>query len=76
MKKISETLDQKQLLKKMGFYNQAKYQHTSIEKVKYTSTKEVFNNMYQYGNPKTQQFLSRLGLGTEKHNLKNKKAQN
>lgn len=34
-----------------------------MNNVKITTSKDVFVNMKTFGNPKTQLFLSRLGLG-------------
>jgi hypothetical protein len=37
----------------MGEEKKAKYTKAKIEKVNYVSTKEIFQNMSEYGNPKT-----------------------
>lgn len=59
---VLEKLKEKQELKKMGKDTQASNVKYILKNTTPTSTKDIFQNMSKYGNPRTQQFLLRLGL--------------
>ncbi|KRX03565.1 Ankyrin repeat-containing domain [Pseudocohnilembus persalinus] len=74
---INKTLNNEEMLKSTKKMSDTKKLHTDIEGVNYTTTKDIFLNMHQYGDPKTKQFLSRLGLDKKKQQQEenNKKKQ-
>ncbi|EDK31720.2 IQ calmodulin-binding motif protein (macronuclear) [Tetrahymena thermophila SB210] len=68
---VLEKLKEKQELKKQGKDTQASNVKYVLKNITPTSTKDIFQNMSKYGNPRTQQFLSRLGLSDKHEKLQN-----
>ncbi|EGR33168.1 IQ calmodulin-binding motif family protein, putative, partial [Ichthyophthirius multifiliis] len=59
---VLQKLKEKQHLKDQGKETAAQNTKFNLQNIDMTSTKDIFLNMSNYGNPRTQQFLSRLGL--------------
>lgn len=81
---IEKAIEKKKELREIGKIDESNKTNSDLNNFKFTSSKEVFKNMSQYGNHKIKLYLSRLGITkyhddlhpTSKINLQKQKRSN